>query len=84
MTRRVVMYSTSWCPDCRRAERVLSEQNIAFEKVDIEHVEGAAEIVMTHAGGKRVVPTLVVEENGSETVLVNPRPLELLSALGVG
>ncbi|MFN3393457.1 MAG: glutaredoxin family protein [Candidatus Thermochlorobacter sp.] len=83
MTRRVVMYSTSWCPDCRRAERVLSEQNIAFEKVDIEHVEGAAEIVMKHAGGKRVVPTLVVEENGSETVLVNPRPLELLSALGV-
>ncbi len=77
------MYSTSWCPDCRRAEFVLSEQNIAYEKVDIEQVEGAAEMVMKYANGKRVVPTLVVQENGAERVLINPRPLQLLEALGV-
>ncbi len=81
--RRIIMYSTSWCPDCRRAEFVLSEQNIAYEKVDIEQVEGAAEIVMKYANGKRVVPTLVVQENGAERVLINPRPLQLLEALGV-
>lgn len=46
--RRIIMYSTSWCPDCRRAESVLSEQNIAYEKIDIEQVEGAAEIVMKY------------------------------------
>jgi mycoredoxin len=79
--RRIIMYSTSWCPDCRRAESVLSEQNIAFEKVDIEQVEGAADLVMKYANGKRVVPTLVVQENGSERVLINPRPLQLLEAL---
>ncbi len=81
--RRIIMYSTSWCPDCRRAESVLSEQNIAYEKIDIEQVEGAAEIVMKYAHGKRVVPTLVVQENGAERVLINPRPLQLLQALGV-
>jgi mycoredoxin len=81
--RRIIMYSTSWCPDCRRAESVLSEQNIAYEKVDIEQVEGAAEMVMKYANGKRVVPTLVVQENGAERVLINPRPLQLLEALGV-
>ncbi len=81
--RRIIMYSTSWCPDCRRAESVLSEQNIAYEKVDIEQVAGAAEMVMKYANGKRVVPTLVVQENGAERVLINPRPLQLLEALGV-
>ncbi len=81
--RRIIMYSTSWCPDCRRAESVLSMQNIAYEKVDIEQVEGAAEMVMKYANGKRVVPTLVVQENGAERVLINPRPLQLLEALGV-
>ncbi len=81
--RRIIMYSTSWCPDCRRAESVLSQQNIAYEKVDIEQVEGAAEMVMKYANGKRVVPTLVVQENGAERVLINPRPLQLLEALGV-
>lgn len=60
---------------------MLSEQNIAFEKVDIEQVEGAADLVMKYANGKRVVPTLVVQENGSERVLINPRPLQLLEAL---
>jgi mycoredoxin len=83
MDRKILMYSTTWCPDCHRTERILNEQNIAFEKIDIEAHPAAAEIVMKHANGKRVVPTLVVSEHGNETVLLNPRPAQLLEALGV-
>ncbi|NTV47219.1 MAG: glutaredoxin family protein [Chlorobiales bacterium] len=80
--RKIVMYSTSWCPDCTRAEWVLKENGIPFEKVDIEKTAGAAETVMQLAGGKRVVPTLVVtDESGQEKVLVNPRPQKLIEAL---
>ncbi len=78
------MYSTSWCPDCHRAERILTERRIDFEKIDIEKVEGAAEIVMHHANGKRSVPTLLLEHESGETkVLVNPRPQQLLDALSL-
>jgi len=83
MDRKIVMYSTTWCPDCHRTERILNEQKIAFEKVDIEAEPAAAEIVMKHANGKRVVPTLVWNEQGREKVLLNPRPTQLLEALGV-
>lgn len=32
----VVMYSTSWCGVCRRAERYFQEQGIAYTEKDIE------------------------------------------------
>lgn len=84
MPKKITMYSTSWCPDCHRVERILTEKQIAFEKIDIEKVEGAAEIVMHHANGKRSVPTLLLEgESGETKVLVNPRPQQLLDALSL-
>jgi mycoredoxin len=84
MTKKIVMYSTTWCPDCHRTERILNEQQISFEKIDIEKVDGAAEIVMNYANGKRSVPTLVLQkENGQTTVLVNPRPQQLLDELAI-
>lgn len=81
-TRNILMYSTTWCPDCTRAEWVLKENGISFEKIDIEKTAGAAEIVMQLAGGKRIVPTLVItNESGQKKILVNPRPQQLLESL---
>jgi mycoredoxin len=54
---KIKVYTTSWCPDCRAAKRVLTEKGIPFEDIDIEKVPGALEIVVA-AKGKRVVPTL--------------------------
>jgi len=82
MQKAIVMYSTSWCPDCIRAEWVLKDKKCIYQKVDIELDEQAAQLVMKYANGKRVVPTLVItDENGHEQVLVNPKPQELISAI---
>jgi mycoredoxin len=84
VNKKILMYSTSWCGDCHRAENFFNRKNIAYDKVDIEQVSGAAEIVMACAGGKRSVPTLVItDESGNEQVLVNPRIPMLAEALGV-
>lgn len=72
------MYTTAWCGDCRRAKRYLDEWGVAFVEVNIEEVEGAAEMVMAWANGKRVVPTIVV----GDQVLLNPARVELGRALG--
>ncbi len=55
------IYTTSWCPDCHMAKRVLEEKNIEFDEIDIEDNPEAVETIIT-ARGKRVVPTL--EYNG--------------------
>jgi glutaredoxin len=54
----VVVYSSSWCPDCRRAKRVLEEAEAPFAEVDIDEDHAAEAMVLERSGGRRVVPTL--------------------------
>jgi mycoredoxin len=54
----VVVYSSSWCPDCRRAKRVLEEAEAPFAEVDIDQDQAAEAMVLERSGGRRVVPTL--------------------------
>ena len=56
----IKMYTTPWCGDCRIAKRFLKEQGIAYEEIDIEQTEGAADYVMRINNGKRKVPTFEV------------------------
>ncbi len=52
------MYTTQWCPDCRRAKSFLKERGVAFREVNIDEDESAEEIVIRANDGKRKVPTL--------------------------
>jgi glutaredoxin len=56
----IIMYSTAWCPDCRRAKTFLKERGVAFREVNIEEDPAGEEIVIKANDGKRVVPTLEV------------------------
>jgi glutaredoxin len=56
----ITMYSTYWCPDCRRAKNFLKERGVEFREVDIEKDPSAEEIVIKANKGKRKVPTLEV------------------------
>jgi glutaredoxin len=55
---RVTVYSSSWCPDCRRAKRVLEEAEASFQEIDIDQSSEAESLVLERSGGRRVVPTL--------------------------
>lgn len=57
----IKMYTTTWCGDCRNAKRFLNERGVPFDEINIEEQEGAAEYVMSINGGKRKVPTFVIE-----------------------
>jgi mycoredoxin len=59
--RRVVVYTTAWCGDCRRAKRYLDEHGVAYEEVDIERDPEAAERVVQWSGGCRTVPTFDID-----------------------
>lgn len=65
----IIMYTTSWCSDCRRAKRVFAAWNVPFMEVDIEDDEAAAERVASLNGGMRSVPTILFPDG---TKLVEP------------
>jgi len=56
----LIVYSSTWCPDCREAKRFLQKHNIPFTEVDIEATPGAAEEVVRQTG-KRAIPQFVVD-----------------------
>jgi mycoredoxin len=61
MGKKIIVYTTSWCRDCKATKRFLDERGIPYEEVDIERHPEAAEIVMKLNDGMRKVPTLDVE-----------------------
>ncbi|MGB7845760.1 MAG: glutaredoxin family protein [Candidatus Acidiferrum sp.] len=58
----ITIYSTGWCPDCRRAKAFLRERGFEFQEVNIEEDPEAEEIVLLANDGRRKVPTLKVGE----------------------
>lgn len=58
----ITIYSTNWCPDCRRVKFFLQQRGVAFHEVNIEEVPEAEDIVLRANHGLRKVPTLKVGE----------------------
>jgi mycoredoxin len=56
--KEVILYSTSWCCDCRRAKAFLRDRGVA---VNIDDAPEAEKIVLEANNGRRKVPTLEVE-----------------------
>lgn len=67
--KKIIMYGTSWCGDTRRARKLLEEENIDYEWIDIDQDESAAQYVKSVANGYRSVPTIVFPDG---TILVEP------------
>jgi glutaredoxin len=56
----LTMYTTPWCPDCRRAKTFLRERGVVFHEVDIEKDRSAEEVVLKANDGRRKVPTMEI------------------------
>lgn len=80
MTSDITVYGAYWCPDCRRSKRFLSEQQIPYTWVDIEQDEEGRAYVEQLNDGKRIIPTIVFDD---ESFLVEPSNAELAQKLGL-
>ncbi len=77
---KVTVYGAYWCPDCRRAKKFLGEQFVPYRWIDIEQDKAAEEYVLKRNNGKRIIPTIVFED---DTFLVEPTNAELAKKLGL-
>jgi len=77
---KVTVYGAYWCPDCRRSKKFLGEQFIPFRWVDIEQDKEGEAYVLQRNNGKRIIPTIVFED---DTFLVEPSNAELAKKLGL-
>jgi mycoredoxin len=75
--KKVVAYTTSWCPDCTRSKRVLQRAGVSYQEIDIEEVKGAEEEMRARNGGSGKVPTIFI----GDKVLIEPSDVDLRQAL---
>jgi thioredoxin reductase (NADPH) len=78
MESKVIVYGAYWCPDCRRSKKFLGENFIPFQWVDIEEDKEGEAYVMAKNNGKRIIPTIVFED---DSFLVEPSNSELAKKL---
>jgi thioredoxin reductase (NADPH) len=76
----IVVYGTTWCPDCRRAKQFFSEHRVPYTWIDIEGDSQAMGYVREVNRGKRIIPTIIFPDG---SVLVEPSNAELAEKLGL-
>ena len=76
----IIVYSTVWCPDCKRAKQFFGEQRVAYANVDIEKDTKAMEFVKEINNGMRVVPTIIFPDG---EIMTEPSNAELAAKLGL-
>jgi mycoredoxin len=63
----VVMFSTTWCGYCKNLKSQLDRAGVPYTEVNIEEVEGTAELVAAVNGGNQTVPTVVFPDGTTAT-----------------
>ncbi|TQL47092.1 mycoredoxin [Homoserinimonas aerilata] len=77
-TEGITMFSTTWCGYCRNLKGQLDRAGIPYTEVNIEEVEGTAELVAAVNGGNQTVPTVIFPDGTSAT---NPSLAEVSARL---
>jgi len=66
---QIVMYTTDYCPDCKRAKAFFEANKIEYLRVRLEDNEEAAKFVEQINNGYRSVPTIIFPDG---SILVEP------------
>jgi thioredoxin reductase (NADPH) len=76
----IIVYGTTWCPDCKRSKQFLGNQRVHYHWVDIEQDSESMAYVEKINNGMRVVPTIVFPDGD---VLAEPSNAMLAEKLGL-
>ena len=80
MSEQITVYSTIWCPDCKRAKKFFNDHRIQYQNIDIEKDAQAMEYVKKVNQGMRNIPTIVFPDGST---LSEPSNAELAEKLGI-
>ena len=79
----ITMSGADWCGDCRRAEKFFVDNNIDFQKIDLELDENKHFVeaeVLRRNNGKKSIPVIVFDDDSH---LTEPTNAQLAEKLGL-
>lgn len=60
--RKVVIYTTDYCPYCVKAKRLLDLKKVSYEEIDVTHNQALRDEMMKKAEGRRTVPQIFIDD----------------------
>ena len=63
----ITMFSTTWCGYCTRLKSQLAKAGVPVREINIEQVEGTADLVASLNGGNQTVPTVLFPDGSAAT-----------------
>ncbi len=84
---RVILYSTSWCPYCKKARRLLSSQGVEFVEKDFEMDAAANREYLVKENGYKGIPLIQIGDQllrgfNEEKILRALKNLDKVPAVG--
>jgi glutaredoxin-like YruB-family protein len=79
----VMIYSTSWCVYCKAEKSFLDEKGVAYQEVNVEEDEAAAQEMVAVSGQMGVPVTVITHDDGEKSVMVGFDQDHLTSELGL-
>ena len=81
---QIVMYTTTWCGDCRRSKRWLNDHHIAYREINIDQDAQSVDVVRQLNRGYETVPTIVFPDGAVLAEPSNRRlALQVEASLGI-
>jgi len=59
---RVTMYTTTICPFCVQAKRLLHERGISYDEINVETDASLRDEMISRAAGRRTVPQIFIDD----------------------
>lgn len=82
-SNQIIVYGTEWCGDTRRAKRILNENNIEYEYINVDKDREAEALVKKINNGYRSVPTIFLPDGTTITEPSNDELREKLREFGL-
>jgi glutaredoxin 3 len=62
MTKKIIIYTKSYCPYCVKAKQLLKNKNISFTEIDITDNQSLIEEMLLKSAGRKSVPQIFIDD----------------------
>ena len=59
--KKVVIYTTNYCPYCTAAKKLLKSKKISFQEIDLTNDDAMREKLVQMSGGRETVPQIFID-----------------------
>ena len=82
MSKKVTIYTSNTCGQCKMVKKILSIKNAQYSEVNIDEQPESHALIMQLSGQTRVPVTVVTDEaTGMQSVITGYNPSQLMPAL---